>query len=244
MATKIVIASGKGGVGKSTVCKGIGTALSEKGFRTLLIDCDAGLASLDALLCVEDKVVFSWHDIAENNCEAQDAVININENLALLPSPRNPLTEDFADDVINAVSLLGENYDYIITDAPAGLGRGLTRAAKASDKALIIATGDEISVKGAAAVDKKLRELGVTQSRLIINRYEIKAAKKGRLLTVDEIIDKTLVQLIGIIPEDKMLQYTTVSDKKLKTKKSDNAFSRITGRINGENVELQLSQLK
>ena len=50
MAKKIVIASGKGGVGKSTTAAGLGKALAKQGVNTLLIDCDAGLASLDTML--------------------------------------------------------------------------------------------------------------------------------------------------------------------------------------------------
>ncbi len=244
MALKIITASGKGGVGKSTVCTGLSIKFAEAGKKTLLIDCDAGLSSLDVMLGVSDKVNFTWFDIIEGRCEISDAVIKIRDNLSLLPSPKNILQEDFFEEFKSTAEKLEKDYDIIILDAPAGLGRGLLRAAKAATSALIIATADEISVKGAGKVNNLLFEEGITQSRLLINRYNIKAAKKGKLLTVDEIIDKTLVQLIGIIPEDKNIPYLTVSEKALKTKKSSEAFSRISKRIMGEKIELTLSLLK
>ncbi len=244
MAIRIVTASGKGGVGKSTVCRGIGLCLASSGFRTLLVDCDAGLSSLDIMLSKTESVNFTWEDIILERCERDDALISITDKLSLLPSPRktvtDPLNEAFAEMICN----FDEQFDYIILDAPAGIGNGLKRAASAAQKGLIIATGDEISVKGAATVSRTLTENGIAENRLIINRYDIKAAKKGNLLNIDDIIDKTVVQLIGIIPEDKNLQYSSVSEKPLKTKKSDNAFERIAGRIVGSNVELRLSQLK
>ena len=244
MALKIIIASGKGGVGKSTVCCGLALKLSEAGKKILLIDCDAGLSSLDVLLGVADRINFTWYDIVTERCSASDALLKISDNLSLLPSPKSNLKEDLFDEFKTAVEELQDDYDIILLDAPAGLGRGLLRAARTATNALIVATADEISVKGAGKVNELLLEEGIKQSRLLINRYKLKAAKQGKLLTVDEIIDKTLVQLIGIIPDDKNIPYLTVSEKALKTKKSSEAFSRISKRITGEKIELTLSLLK
>ena len=244
MAIKTVIASGKGGVGKSTVTKSLGLQFSKKGCNVLLIDCDAGLSSLDIMLGVSERVNFSWGDVAEERCTPSDALIKISDTLTLLPSPKAPLSEEFPDIIKRLTEELGDDYDYIFIDAPAGIGRGLTRAARAADKALVVATADEVSVTGAGTVQRVLSENGIKESRLLINRYNVKAAKKGLLLTVDEIIDKTLVQLIGIIPEDKNIMYSTVSEKRLRTKKSDGAFGRIAGRISGKYIPLELSQLK
>ena len=244
MAIKTVIASGKGGVGKSTVCKNLGLYFSSVGKRTLLIDCDAGLSSLDIMLGVSDRVNFTWTDVYDESCSIEDSILKINENLYLLPSPRAVLKEEYEDAIKSITEKLDTSFDYIFIDAPAGVGRGFTRAAQGATKALVVATADEVSVKGASTVASLLHDEGVNEARLLINRYDLKAAKKGRLLTVDEIIDKTLVQLIGIIPEDTNIMYSTVSEKKLKTKRSDGAFMRIAKRICGENVELKLSQLK
>ncbi|MBR5226964.1 MAG: P-loop NTPase, partial [Clostridia bacterium] len=49
MARKIVITSGKGGVGKTTVSANLGTKLANLGFRVLLVDTDIGLNNLDVV---------------------------------------------------------------------------------------------------------------------------------------------------------------------------------------------------
>ena len=49
MATVIMIASGKGGTGKSTVATYVATELAQKNCRTLLIELDAGLRSIDVI---------------------------------------------------------------------------------------------------------------------------------------------------------------------------------------------------
>lgn len=244
MAIKIVTASGKGGVGKSTVCKGLALQLANSGQKTLLIDCDTGLSSLDIMMGVADTVTFTWIDIAEKNCTVNDALTEINENLSFIASPRRILYEDYEYSLKEILDSIEDDFDIIILDAPAGVGRGLLRAVKVASRALIVATADEISVKDAYTVSKVLKENGITDTRLLINRYRLKSAKKGKFLTVDEIIDKTFVQLIGIVPEDENLLYSTVCKKTLNTKKSDKAFSRISGRILGQNISLTLSQLK
>lgn len=241
MAKRIVIASGKGGVGKSTTAAGLGKALAKQGVNTLLIDCDAGLASLDTMLGCREFAAFGWYDVFSGSCAPADAVTKVFDKLSLISAPASTVGTDSKSAVKELVKALDGSFDVIITDSPAGLGTGVFRAAAAADYGLIIATGDEISVRGAAAVDEKLREAGVSGTRLIINRYDLKAAKKGRLMSVDEIIDASLVRLIGIIPEDDSLLYRGTKSKK---NIAVGSFDRIAHRIMGKNVELKLTLLK
>lgn len=50
MGEAIAITSGKGGVGKSSVCINMGMVLAQKGYRVCLIDVDLGLKNLDVML--------------------------------------------------------------------------------------------------------------------------------------------------------------------------------------------------
>ena len=243
MARKIVIASGKGGVGKSTTAAQLGRALAAAGKKTLLVDCDAGLNSLDLLLDA-DAAVYNWLDVYSGACAFADAVNEVAENLWLVCAPSEK-PEDAPEDCIKTV-LEDETdaYDFILLDAPAGLGMGLRRAALPADSAIILATADEVSVKGAGKADDTLRGWGVRETRLIVNRYQLKTAKKGRFLTIDGVIDKTYVQLIGVVPDDPALTAYTVTHTLGKRSKSREAYARIARRLQGENVSLTLSQLK
>ena len=59
MAEKIVIASGKGGVGKSSLTAGLARALSGAGKRVLMLDMDIGLRSLDLIFGTQKDVLFA-----------------------------------------------------------------------------------------------------------------------------------------------------------------------------------------
>ena len=50
MLKVILVVSGKGGTGKTTLTAGVGAALSQLGRRVLLIDGDCGLRNLDIVL--------------------------------------------------------------------------------------------------------------------------------------------------------------------------------------------------
>ena len=68
MARRIVITSGKGGVGKTSVCANLGIKLAKLGKRVLLIDVDIGLNNLDVVMGVENKVVFDLIDVLHGKC--------------------------------------------------------------------------------------------------------------------------------------------------------------------------------
>ena len=46
----VAILSGKGGVGKTNIALNLAMSLHQNGYKTLLMDCDMGLANLDVLL--------------------------------------------------------------------------------------------------------------------------------------------------------------------------------------------------
>ena len=58
MGKAIVIASGKGGTGKTTATAAISSCLALAGKTVLCIDADAGLKNLDLCLGLSDKAVF------------------------------------------------------------------------------------------------------------------------------------------------------------------------------------------
>ena len=86
MSEALVITSGKGGVGKSTLAATLSLALAEAGRRVVLIDADTGLRNLDVLLGMENRVVYDLTDVAEGVCRLKQALVKYegNDNLCLI----------------------------------------------------------------------------------------------------------------------------------------------------------------
>lgn len=243
MAEIITVVSGKGGVGKSTFCANIALTLAEKGKTILLIDGDVGLRSLDLLLSVENQVIYDWSDIVEGRCDKEKAVISCNNNLHLLPAPLEEPEELTKEVFENMLGNFRVEYDYVFIDAPAGIGSLPKIYAQCSDKCIVVATADEVSARSAGIAGNELVKIGVKDEnlRLIINRFSHKAVRRGKLLNFDDMIDRTSIRLLGVVPEDNKLTYASVTEKPI-SEFSDTkiAFTNISDRILGKETPIYL----
>lgn len=240
MAKKIVIASGKGGVGKSTVTAGLSRALENEGKKVLAIDFDIGLRSLDLLFGVREQVVKNWGDVLLGNCEKEHAIIHVG-NIDFISAPLNFNEEFTQEKVREMIGKYDEDYDIIFFDAPAGISAGFSLACAAADSALVVSTPDDVCVRSVEITAQKISSFGINDIRLVINRFIRKLSAKRKFLNVDEVIDLTSVQLIGVIPYDAKIGFSSMQTSSFNFKaSSQKSFGRIAKRILGENVPLKL----
>lgn len=242
MGNVTMIASGKGGVGKSTLTACLGLNIASCGKRTLLIDMDSGLASLEHMLGISQKLVYDISDIVNGSCTIMKAIYKceFHNNLFLLPAPR-----DFKDDLspeifCKLVRVLSKYYDNILVDCPAGVGNGFLSAMRCADNAILVATPNPISVANVKKASCILAENGVEELRLVINRFDKKLFKKVNIYNdLDQVIDKAGVRLIAIIPEDR---YSALSlsggDIPSEGSSMMRAIHRLSERLEGRKVPL------
>lgn len=236
MAKRIVIASGKGGVGKTTVAIGLGKALSTGGKRVLLVDFD-NLRSVDLLLGAAQDVVFDWGDVVMGRCAKEDA-LRQKQGISFFACPMS-YEGITPQQVRSLMQSLDADYDYLLFDAPAGIGTGLLLAAAAAQRAIVVATPDPVCVRAACRTAQELERRGVQSSRLVINRAVRRDIRKKRLLNIDDVIDSTGVQLIAIVPEDRRLRSAgTEGGIFLSGQISTDAFRNLALRVQGKNVPL------
>ena len=88
MSVSICVASGKGGAGKSVVTANLGAILARRGYSVVIIDMDIGLRSQDALLSLENQVVYDLVDVASKDCKLEQALLPhpAISGLSLLPA--------------------------------------------------------------------------------------------------------------------------------------------------------------
>lgn len=240
MAKKIVVASGKGGVGKSTLVAGLSGALTGLGKSVLVIDCDIGLRSLDLMLGVRDKVVFDWGDLILYRCEPQQAMLKTDGPL-LLAAPLSCNDAFTRENFRGLVKSFEQYFDYILIDAPAGISGGFRLAVGAADAGIIVATPDEVCVRGGGIAADEMIAMGVFNPRLVINRFSKKGVVRDRLLNIDDVIDAAGVQLIGVVPEDGEIAFCATTGRPLpKNTPAGRAYNRIARRLEGENLPLKL----
>jgi len=240
---KILVASLKGGIGKSTVALGVSCALADEGRRVLLVDCDDGNRCLDLMLGIQDRVLYDLGDVMEGRCSPADALIPCpqRENLLFCAAP-NRLSAPFSrEDACRALTDLAveAQADMVLCDT-AGSGPLMQAIASGfADGALIIATQQPASIRSAERTALLVEELGGLPCRLVISLFEETAAADGQRAGLIEIIDQTHLQTIGVVPKDRTL-FLAQEKGVLPERKSraGQAFSNIARRIGGEDVRL------
>lgn len=235
-----VVTSGKGGVGKSTVCMGLSCALAKRGKRVLVIDTDAGLRSLDLMFNVADDAVYNLQDVLLRRCEPSKAIFAspLAEGVFVMPAPEH------ADGIADLAAFsylcrgLAEHYDVVLIDCPAGIGRGFKAAASVADRAIIVATPDPVCARNAYLTSVELDKLGLSY-KMIINRLRPRAVIKGKLLDIDTVMDTAQVPLLGVVPEDDTVTFSTAAGQPLpKKSNARRCFDNIAARFCGESVPL------
>lgn len=202
MGQVITVASGKGGVGKSTITAGLCASLAYQGKRVLAIDADAGLRSLDLILGLEDEAVYDLADVLSGRKRLSDAIIRHEQLGALffLAAPLSANEPSLTEPSLRSlITHTGNAFDYIVIDSPSGLHPWACHTAAVCDLLLMVTTPDPSAVRACAHASQVLGG----QQKLIINRIDHKAVRDGVLPNMDTIIDTVAVPLIGLIPEDR-----------------------------------------
>lgn len=206
MSVCYAVASGKGGVGKSVITANLSAAIAVNGSRVLVIDADIGIRSQDALLGLENRVVYDLVDLAKKECMPEQAILNSETipSLHLLPAAQFERAKSLEPKKFRRIiHSLRDSYDYIFIDCPAGIERGLRNVLNAGvDETILIATPDDISVRSAERAAQIIEEKHSPRPRLIVNRLNSQLVRSGEMMsarTVSQVLD---LQLLGIVPED------------------------------------------
>ncbi len=214
MAKVYLVASGKGGVGKTTVCANLGIVYANAGYKVALIDADIGLNNLDVTLGIEHLVTYDLIDVLEGKVKLNEALFKVSEyhNLMLLPSGRLNVSERINAQRFRAlVEEVASICDVVFIDAPAGIERGFHRAANAADEAIIVTTPHVSAIKDADRAIGLLSTYSLKGIGIVVNRVRRDLVNRGEVLDAESIGELLRCPVYGVIPEnDKLGVYATV----------------------------------
>lgn len=242
MGTVIAVASGKGGTGKSSFCANIAVALCARGEKVLLIDTDAGLRSLDLILGMTNRVLFSYADVIEERASLKEAAVKheIVKNLRLLTAPASVQVFSRAQ-IQSLVERARENFTYTIIDCPAGISDNVIDFCSCADRAIIVSTPDHTSLRGGQKMGILVGQEGQENVKIAVNRVRSGMINRGEAVNIDAAMDQAGLGLIGIVPEDKGVIACGNGGKLLAFENKSpawQAYFNIAGRIKGEKIRL------
>jgi len=243
MGQVITVVSGKGGTGKTSFTANVGMALAQLGHPTLCLDCDVGLRNLDIALAMTDRAMMDFTDVMSGGCSLEEAAVQhpLQRNLYLLTAPARvgPLNID-RESFRGIFPEIREKFDYCLVDAPAGLGVGFQLAMAGADRAVVVTTTEESSLRDAQRTVMELHDMPNGRLHLVVNRCRKKLLRSLHQ-TIDDAIDKAGLPLLGVIPEDETMPLYAGRGTPLLMSSNDcaaKAYRNIAYRIDGRRVRL------
>ncbi|MGN0984661.1 MAG: AAA family ATPase [Gemmiger sp.] len=218
----IMVCSGKGGTGKSTVSVLLGAQLAALGKKVLLIELDSGLRSVDIIAGVYGRTVYDIEDVLCGRCEGDKAIVEspLYKGLSVISAPYEGGVVAPAP-LARLIDAMRAFFDFILLDTAAGMGAPFLAAAQVAERALIVLTPDPVALRDGRIVADQLLDGTRRQNavRLVINRVTRDSfGKQAAVADLDECIDTVGVQLLAVIPESRELQQAAASGTALEAR--------------------------
>ncbi|MDD4564556.1 MAG: septum site-determining protein MinD [Eubacteriales bacterium] len=205
MGKVILVASGKGGVGKTVFASNTGAKLALQGHKVVLIDMNMGLRNMDICLGLESNVVYDVADVLSGMCRIKQALIRDRRfpDLYLISASQNRQKAEITPLHMKVLcNKLKRNFDYIIIDAPAGVDENLEIAGAGADIAVIITVPEYAAVRDADTLDHLFMDLGIKKRIYVINMVKSNLICSGLIPSIAEIAEAMKPEMAGIIQYD------------------------------------------
>ena len=250
----VSVASGKGGVGKSSISVNLAIALSRLGVRVLVVDADFGLANIDIMIGVTSKYNVSHflrgekalHDIIQLGHEGVRFISGGSGMNELL----NMDEEQLAELMVGLVQL-DAPIDMILVDNGAGINENILQMILASSETIVVTTTEPTAILDAYALVKTIVKRDNSHPlHLLINkcenRKEAQRVQEGFIEVIGRHLGKNINPL-GLIMFDHDVPMSikrqvpiTVSDPDSETSKSIYQISRAVLDLPGEKTSDKL----
>ena len=211
--TKILaIASGKGGVGKTTLAVNLGISIARAGNKVLVFDGDLGLANINVLLGIIPK--YNLYHVVKGHKSLKEIVIQTTEGVDIIAgasgySQLANLNETQRNNLIKGFSELA-HYDYMIIDTGAGISSNVIGLVMPAHEVLVITTPEPTAITDSYGLIKSIvAQTKEKNLKIIVNRA--RTAIEGKKVA-DRVIDisgqflEVHVESLGFIFQDEEVE--------------------------------------
>jgi Mrp family chromosome partitioning ATPase len=210
----VLVLSGKGGVGKTTVATNLAVALSNHGFRTGLLDLDIHGPDIPKMLGIEERRMASSGQKQMEPVSVSDllAVVSMAFLLSETSSPviwRGPMKAGVIRQFLEDVNW--GKLDYLVVDLPPGTGdEALTIAQSAPNiaGAVIVTTPQDVAILDIRKAVRFVQEMGLPVIGIIENMSGMACPHCGKEIDLfgkgggERAAEEMGVPFLGAIPLD------------------------------------------
>ena len=199
----IAVVSGKGGVGRTTIVANLGIALASLGKNTIIVDGSLTTPNL-AILFKLEKAAHTINDVLSGRASLKDILYNGPKGVKIAPAALSleKIMETSPENLSDMLRDLPPKTDFLLIDAPAGLGRETVAAIRAAREVLLVATPDIASVSDCMKTRLVAELLGSTPIGIVLNRVR----REEFELSGKEIEANAKLPILAEIPEDEKVK--------------------------------------
>ncbi len=191
----IAIASGKGGVGKTTIAANLGASLAELGKRVILIDMDLAMPNLEIITGLKTPPA-GLIDVLDGTKKLEHVVYSGPSGVNVIPP--GVMLEGYSEGNTEKIRALFKDFplksDYMILDMPPG--REAVNVLSEKMEALLVVNPDKASILDALNMKMILSRKDVNILGIILNR-----AQRNDEKWIDEIERILESPVVAFIPE-------------------------------------------
>lgn len=224
-AQVIAVSSGKGGVGKSSICANLGILLADQGLKVCIVDADHGLANIniilglppakvdfdiftqpeDVLLAIQKSkyevdILSSRSGVSQNADNLQQNV-HLNDNRIPEIKPLSILFDE-----------LKKHYDVILIDTAAGINRAVKHYLAVADFVLLVLMPEPTSLTDGFGLVRAMKEVN-NAFQVVTNRVSGAPQANNIYRRFSNAVKKFIgldISLLGYINEDPYLPFAVL----------------------------------
>jgi septum site-determining protein MinD len=216
------VASGKGGVGKTTTAVNLGAAAAAAGRSAVVVDADLGMANVTDFLAVEPAGA-TLHDALAGDVDAPAAAIPAPGGVDVVPGA--PAVESFSDadpaNLPDAVAALRERYDVVILDAGAGLSHDTVVPLGVADAVVVVTTPQTAAVRDARKTIELTERFGGEVAGVVV--VDVGGVGDRTPADVTDVLD---ADLLAAVPESPAVPESAEAGVPLREYAPDDAATR------------------
>lgn len=171
----IAVASGKGGVGKTSIVANMGIALTRYGHRVLLMDTDFGMGNLELMIGAGVAPKYNLTHVFSGKKTLQDVMMTGPRGVRILPAGTGgklsgAISLESKRDFMEEVRGLSEIADIVLVDTRSGLSDNTLHFMTLADEVILVTTPEPPSIMDSYGIVKILaQERDSTAMKLLIN---------------------------------------------------------------------------
>lgn len=209
----LLVGSGKGGVGTSTIASLIAVMAAADGNDVLVVDADESHGTLPMLFGIEPQ--YALADLRGGHVEPEDLLLTPGYGLTLLPAgggePHDRLEPVERRSLLRRVSSLYGRYDLVVVDAGSRVEQVLSAASAGGARLLAVSAAERISAAATYALVKVVEsQFDGLPVDLLFNRTSLSVATEA-FHEVEQATHQFLrrdLGFAGAIPNDDRIRAT------------------------------------